>query len=303
MDRQLLGMLCVALGVSVFSIQDVIVKALSDDYPVHQIVVLRSLVSLPVLYGFALLEDRRPVKFRRLGLHVGRGLFLYFAYTTYYLALARLPIADVVALYFIVPIFVAALGIPVLGERVTPRMWAAIGVGFLGVLIVLRPGVGALEAAMLLPIGGALAYACSTLVTRRLGATESAGTMAISAACVYFIAGGATALAVGGAADPTGSHQSLRFLLLPWTLPSARDLGLMAACGVIAAMGFFLLSQGYRLAEANRAALFEYAALPWGILWGYLFFGNLPDAAMLLGAVIIMGAGLYTLRQGTPAIA
>ena len=97
--------------------------------------------------------------------------------------------------------------------------------------------------------------------------------------------------------DAGEAHSSLRFLLNPWHWPSATDGGLLAACGLIAAFGFFFLSQGYRLAEANRVAPFEYASLPWGILWGYWFFGNLPDAATLLGAGVIIGAGLYTLQR------
>ncbi|MGH7122989.1 MAG: hypothetical protein ACREFI_01360, partial [Stellaceae bacterium] len=86
----------------------------------------------------------------------------------------------------------------------------------------------------------------------------------------------------------------------PWIWPSPLDLLLMATCGCIAAFGFFCLSQGYRLSEAYRAAPCEYAALPWGVLWGYIFFGNTPDAVMILGALIIMGAGLYTLQPDSP---
>ena len=121
MNRLYLGMLSVAAGVSAFSVQDVIVKALSGTYPVHQIVVLRSLVALPVLLGVTLAESGGTLRIHRIGLHLVRGLLLYVSYTTYYLALARLPIADTVALTFTVPFFVTALGIPILGERVKAR--------------------------------------------------------------------------------------------------------------------------------------------------------------------------------------
>jgi drug/metabolite transporter (DMT)-like permease len=297
MNRLYLGMLSVAAGVSAFSVQDVIVKALSGTYPVHQIVVLRSLVALPVLLGVTLAESGGTLRIHRIGLHLARGLLLYVSYTTYYLALARLPIADTVALTFTVPFFVTALGIPILGERVKARSWAAIGVGFLAVLLIVRPGFGLFEPAAVLPIVSALTYAISALLARRLGSTEGGGALALMATAVYLIAGALTALSLVGSKIPPDAHASVRFLLNPWIWPSVLDLGLLVACGLIAAFGFFCLGQGYRLAEANRVAPFEYAALPWGILWGYLFFDNVPDAPMIIGAAVIVSSGLYTLRR------
>jgi drug/metabolite transporter (DMT)-like permease len=295
-SRPVLGMISVAAGVSVFTIQDVIVKTLSGIYPVHQIVVLRSLVALPILVWVTYAEQRGHIKMHRGLLHLARGSVLYVSYTCYYLALARLPIADVIALTFTVPLFVTMLGVLVLGERVRARRWLALCAGFLGVLVILRPGLGLFEPAALLPIGSAVAYATSAVMARRLGSTESGGAMALTATAVYIVGGALTAAVLAGFDPPAGAEESVRFLLNPWIWPSALDLALMALCGCIAAFGFFCLSQGYRLSEAYRAAPCEYAALPWGVLWGYLFFGNTPDTVMILGALIIMGAGLYTLQ-------
>jgi drug/metabolite transporter (DMT)-like permease len=296
MTRQIRGMLSVALGVSIFSLQDAIVKGLSGTYPVHEIVVLRSLVGLPILIAVARLVDGKTPRLHRLGLHLVRGLALYLSYTAYYLALAHLPIAECVALYFTAPFFVASLSLPMLGERVSVRSWAAIIVGFGGVLVVARPSPELFDPSVLLPIASALAYAVSAVLTRRLGTTESGSAMAISATAFYIVAGAATALALSGIEVPGDAHQSLRFLLLAWSWPGAADAGLLASCGLIAAGGFFFLAQGYRLAEANRAAPFEYAALPWGILWGYLFFANLPDWPTVAGALVIVYGGLYALK-------
>jgi drug/metabolite transporter (DMT)-like permease len=297
LNRQTRGMLSVAAGVSIFSVQDAIVKGLSGIYPVHEIVVVRSFIALPVLLLVTLAEERGRLRIHRPGLHVLRGLLLYVSYTTYYLALAHLPIAETVALYFSSPFFVALLSLPVLGERVGVRSWIAIAIGFCGVLLIARPETSLFDPTVLLPVASALAYAVSALLTRRLGTTESGGAMALTATLVYVVAGGLTALALSPIEVTGEVHSSLRFLLNPWRWPSLVDAGLLAACGLIAALGFFLLSQGYRLAETNRAAPFEYAALPWGILWGYWFFGNFPDLATLAGAIVIVGAGLYTLQQ------
>ena len=206
-----------------------------------------------------------------------------------------------IALTFTVPLFVTVLGVALLGERVRARRWLALGAGFIGVLIILRPGIGLFEPAALLPIGSALAYATSAVMARRLGSTESGGAMALTATGAYIVGGALTAALLAGIAPPAGAEESIRFLLNPWIWPSSLDLMLMTLCGCIAAFGFFCLSQGYRLSEAYRAAPCEYAALPWGVLWGYLFFGNTPDAVMILGALIIMGAGLYTLQPDSPA--
>jgi drug/metabolite transporter (DMT)-like permease len=300
-SRQALGMISVAAGVSVFTIQDVIVKTLSSVYPVHQIVVLRSLVAFPILLWVTFAEQRGHFKMHRGVLHATRGFILYISYTCYYLGLARLPMADVIALTFTVPLFVTMLGVLVLGERVRPRRWIALGTGFVGVLVILRPGLSLFDPAALLPIASALAYATSAVMARRLGSTESGGAMALTATGAYIVGGALTAAVLANFTPPPGAQESIRFLLNPWIWPSALDLALMALCGCIAAFGFFCLSQGYRLSEAYRAAPCEYAALPWGVLWGYLFFDNTPDAVMILGALIIMGAGLYTLQPDAPA--
>ena len=296
-NERIAGMFSVAAGVSVFSFHDAIVKGLSGVYPFHQIVFIRSVVALPVLLLIALAEGRGHLTLHRPRLHLLRGIVMYVAFTAYYLGLARLQMAETVALTFSAPLFIAALSVPVLGERVERRSWAAIGVGFLGVLILVRPGTGLADIAAAFPVMAALAYALSALFARRLGTTESGGAMALSATVVYILASGIMGLSLAGFEPPPGAHVSVRFLLNPWAWPSAADLGRMAGCGVLAALGFFFLGQGYRLAQASLVAPFEYVALPWSALWGYLFFGALPDATMIIGAAIVVGSGLYTLQR------
>ncbi len=304
-SRQTLGILCVVAGVSVFSVQDAIIKGLSGAYPVHEIVFVRSAVATPLLVALvAAMTGLDALWTRRLGLHLLRGFVLFASYTFYYLAIAAMPIAETVSLFFTVPLFVAALAVPMLGERVGRRRWTAIVVGFLGVLVILRPGGGVATPAALLGVAAALTYAISALLARRLGTTEGGAAMALSGVLVYFLASGAVGLALAPLAPAADSHASLRFLLLPWAVPPPEDLLLMAICGLIAGIGMFFLAQGYRLAEANAAAPFEYVALPWGVLWGYVFFGDLPGWMTILGAAVIVGCGIYVFhreRQATRA--
>ena len=297
-NRPVLGILSLVAGVSIFSIQDAVIKHLSGQYPVHQIVFLRSLTALVLLLAFVgVNEGATGLRSRRLTLHGLRGVALFTSYMAYYLGLASMSIAEAVALFFTVPFFVAALSNLVIGERVGPRRWAAIIVGFGGVVIVLRPSTALFEPASCLPVLAALTYAISALLARRLGSTDSSGTMALSATVIYGVASGLLALALAPVGAASGAHASLRFLLLPWTWPGAGDLGLMLLCGGIAALGSFFLAQGYRLAEANTVAPFEYVALPWGVLWGWLFFDNLPDRATLAGGAVIVASGLYILHR------
>jgi drug/metabolite transporter (DMT)-like permease len=209
-----------------------------------------------------------------------------------------MPIADVVAICFAAPLVITALSGPILGERVKPQSWAAIAIGFAAVLMIVRPDAATSDPAALFAVLSALAYGISAVLARRLGRVASGSAMALSATVVYIFAGGVTALVLAGTAPSPGAHPSMRFLLGPWIWPSTGEVGLLTACGLIAAFGFFLLSHGYRLAEASRAAVFEYVALPWGVLWGFLVFNTPPDLLTLAGAAVLIATGIYTLRQG-----
>lgn len=178
----------------------------------------------------------------------------------------------------------------------------------LGVVVMLRPGAGLFEWAALLSLGSAALYAFSQLMARKMGDTESSTVMAFYQNGAYLI--GAAAVAglswLGGIGR--AMHPSLEFLVRPWVWPTLPDFLTMAVCGVIASAGMILLSQAYKLAPANRVAPFEYTGILWSPLWGFLFFAEVPRATTVLGAAVIVGAGLFALngerrRNNLPAIA
>ena len=199
------------------------------------------------------------------------------AYTTYYLAFPSMPLANIVALWFTVPLFVTALAGPFLGEKVGVRRWAAAIVGFAGVLIIVRPLTDSFSLASLLPIASALTYSISALMARRMGETESAPVMSFYQNLVYLLVALVMAVIFGGGAFEGTSNPSLEFLVRGWVTPSWIDLALLAACGVIASIATVLLTQAYRMAEANFVACFEYSAIIWATLGGYLFWREVPD--------------------------
>ena len=297
LDMPLRGIGLVIAGVTVFSIQDVIIKLLSGEYPVLEIVFVRSLVSLPLLFAFAVLNGTRQVlRIRHPLQQTLRGLVMFLSYTTYYLALAALPLAETVSLFYSAPLFMTALSGPLLGEYPGLRRWSAVAVGFVGVLVIMKPQ-GGLSLAAVLAVASALAYALSAILARRIGATDSAESMTVTASLVYAALSGAAGLTLGDGTLAGSSHPEFEFLLRAWNWPSAGDLALFCLCGLIAAIGFTCLTQAYRVAPATSVAPFEYSSLPWAVLWGWLIWSNLPDAWLGLGIALVVGSGLYVFQR------
>jgi drug/metabolite transporter (DMT)-like permease len=226
-----------------------------------------------------------------------RGFIMLLAYTTYYMAFPALPLASAIALFFVAPLLVTAMAGPMLGERVGGRAIFAVIVGFVGVLVMTRPGSGVFEPAALLSLMAATCYAFAMVYARKLGVNEPASVMAAYQNWTYL---GGAAVAAGifhGLGIEHALHPSLAFLVRPWVNPPLFDLGLMALCGVAAAIGIFLLTFAYRTAEAKRVTVFEYTGLIWGGLWGFLFFDETPSPWIIIGAFLIFVAGLVALSK------
>ncbi|MEM7226802.1 MAG: DMT family transporter [Pseudomonadota bacterium] len=299
-DSPLRAIAYLVIGLTLFSLQDVIIKSLSGAYAVHQIVFIRGLVALfPILAIVYWEGGLERLKTATPGLNILRGLIGFTCYTTYYMALTVLPLADAVTLFYASPLFVTALSVPFLKEAVGLRRWLAVGVGFLGVVVVMQPGAGSFDPAMAFGVVAALTYAFQILLTRTLGKSQAGSTMSFHSMLVFIAASGLVGLVVGGGAYESQGHPSVQFLLRAWVWPSWVDLGLISVCGLIAGVGFYLLSQAYRLAAPSTVAPFEYSSLPWAILWGFLIWEDLPEQATLLGILLVAGSGLYIIHRET----
>jgi drug/metabolite transporter (DMT)-like permease len=227
-----------------------------------------------------------------------RATILFWSYTFYYLAIAALPLADAIALFFIAPLCIVAMAGPYLGERITSRTLATILIGMAGVVVMMRPGAGVFEWAALLSLASAALYGFAQLIARKISDTESAGVMTFYQNGVYLV-GALVAAALFHLMGVTHAvHPSLEFLVRPWVWPTLYDLVLMSSCGIIASAGMMLLSQAYRLAPANRMATFEYTGILWSPLWGFVFFAEIPRHTTIIGAMLIVGAGLFALGVG-----
>jgi len=295
--------LTLCLGVFVFFTQDLVIKFVAGAYPVHEVILIRCLASLPFLAPLiARSGGLRTILSPRAKFLALRGLVLLGAYTAYYLAFPVMKLADILALYASVPLFIAALARPLLGERIGVRGWASVGIGFLGALVMVQPGTGVFAPTSLLPVAAALCYALSAVLARKFAPTETAPAMAFYQTVVFIAAALLFALLIGWARPVAPENRALAFLLRGWATPSWRDLALMALCGPVSAAGMTLLSQAYRIArQANQIAAFEYTGLLWASFYGYTIWGEVPGAASFLGAALIVGGGLVLLTGPAPA--
>ncbi|MFG5381606.1 DMT family transporter [Yoonia sp. R2-816] len=295
-----LGALCAAISVIFFSINDVAIKFLSGGYALHQVVLIRSVIGLIlIMVLIAPLTDGWAIaRTKRLKMHMLRGLCVVFANMTFFLGLAAMELADAVAIFFISPLVITVFSVIFLGETVGSRRWAAIAVGFVGALIMMRPGTDAFQLASLLPLAAAFCYAGIHVITRRIGGTESAATMAFYIQIMFIIVCLAMGLAVGDGRFGDQSDPSLAFLLRAWDWPLPADYPVFLVIGTGIAIGGYLISQAYRVTEASFVAPFEYLALPTSVGWGMLFFDEYPVALDYIGMALILGAGLFTIWRG-----
>jgi drug/metabolite transporter (DMT)-like permease len=296
-----IGALC-ALGATMgFTMNDMAVKYLSSDYAMHQVIGIRSVIAMgitlllimPLTGGFSQMRTRRPFT------HVLRGLFVVGANMAFFLALAAMPMADATAIFFVSPMIIAIFSVIFLKETVGPRRWMAISLGLLGVLIMIRPGSDTFSPIALLPLLAAASYAALHTLTRKLGVTESAATLAFYIQLTFVAFSAVVGLAIGDGRFDTGGHASMAFLTRAWVWPAAADWPFFVITGVGSAIGGLLISQAYRLCEAALVAPLEYAAMPMAILWGVFVFGDWPDSWSWAGILLIICSGIYMIWRET----
>lgn len=292
----MLGAICAFTAVLFFSVNDTTIKFLSGDYPLHEVVLLRAAIGLVITMMFIapFAGGLRVFRTRRLGAHLTRAGFTVIANITYYLGLAAMPMAQATAIFFICPILITLFSKVFLKESVGPWRWAAIAIGFVGVLIIVRPGAVAFQAAALLPIGAAICYAAFHTMTRRMGGTESAATLSVYVQVTFIVVSVIIGLLVGDGRFGEQDNPSLSFLLRGWSWPAPDDYVYFAIIGVGVACASFLISQAYRVAPPAFVAPFEYASMPLAVFWGWLVFNEWPTALTFVGIALIMAAGIVT---------
>ncbi len=289
-----LGILCAIGAATAFSFNDMAIKFLSADYPLHQIVFVRATIGLIItLAVFAQLEGGIKLRTKWPWHHAFRAGLLVMANIMFFTSIASMPLADATAIFFVSPLLITGMSVIFLKEVVGPRRWLCVFIGLIGVIIIVGPGRESFQIAAVLPALAALCYGATHMMTRRLRGTESAATMAIYIQLAFVIFAGGFGLIAGDGSFLKSDHPSLVFLLSAWVWPHAQDFAVMAVTGLASATGGYLITQAYRISEAGLIAPFEYLALIFAIIWGFSIWGEIPTLTVAFGIALVLGSGLY----------
>jgi drug/metabolite transporter (DMT)-like permease len=267
------------LAVGLWALHDAASKWLAVAYPIFVLLFWRSqfaLIPMVVLVGRA--GGVKRLSPRLLALCLLRGAIGFASFACFIFALPLMPFADAIAVGMSAPIFITALSVPVLSERVGPWRWAGVIAGFAGVLVIVRPsGDIPWDGAVLLLTSNVL-YASGMMMTRRMA-------RAVDTATFSFYGAGMFAL--------------LSAVIVPfvWVLPEWPDLVLLAACGLMAGIAQYVMTDAFRIATPSLLAPFEYTGIVWAVGLGYAIWGELPGLGTAIGIAIIVASGLYVLRR------
>jgi drug/metabolite transporter (DMT)-like permease len=277
-ERPGLAVLGALTAFLLFSAVDVIMKYLTQRYPLVEVNFLSSAIAMVPTTLACWMQNRfRGIRTAAPGPQAARALCSMATGLLVLFAFSRMPIADTYALAFSAPLFITALAGPLLHEPVGWRRWAAVGAGFVGILVMLRPGSGAVDFGALAALGSAISYALAMLIVRR----AQQGGRAASGATFAFYSIGFTVLAMGCA------------LPFVWVTPAPEHLALVTLSGLMAGSATVLVLSAYAKAPAAVIAPLQYTQMVWGVVWGWLVFSDRPDRFLILGAVIIIASGLF----------
>ena len=273
-----LGVILYLAGVGLFAVNDALGKWLVKDYGVGQLMMLRSIGAGVVLAPMILSLRVKLIDPRQPGLQVVRVLCAAVDTFAFYYATRYMPLADVMTFYMATPLIVTALSAPLLGEKVERFRWIAVLIGFVGVLIALRPSPQMFSRAAPIALFGATTFALSQTITRELR-----GIHWLPLVLWQFVGGGL----IGAATVP-----------LAWTTPSLFDLGLMFLVGAVAMVCFIFIVRALALARAAVLAPLQYSAILWAAILGWLIWRDAPTLPIMVGNAIIIGSGLYVAARG-----
>jgi drug/metabolite transporter (DMT)-like permease len=273
------GILLMVAGSAVLTLSDATTKWLTAGYPVGEIMSIRAFFTLiPILIFAWHAGGLHTLKITNIRMQSIRAACAVGSSFLFVAGLVHLPLADCIAIAFSGPLFVTALATPMLGEQVGWRRWSAVIVGFIGILIMLRPTGGAFQWYAILPLSAAACGAFRDIITRKVR---------MSASPVAVLAFMMAAVAVCG----------LFTLPFGWSTVSGQDTLLLILAGILVGTAQYLVIHAFYVAEASLIIPFKYLSLIWATLFGYVLWGDVPDSGIMLGAALVVGSGLYIMHR------
>ena len=297
-DNILLGIVVIILTVFAMSTADAVIKYASAAFTLWQIYVLRSLIVLPLLAGIMAFGPRQVLARDKIsGWPFLRGLMLAVMYIGIYAAIPMLSLATIAASLYTAPLFIALFSQLLAGEKVGLARWAAVVLGFLGVLTILRPGTDGFSYLALIPVVAALLYALAAIVTRTKCADAPPAVLAFSLN-LALLAVGAVATALLAIWRPAQAVMSFYpFLFGHWMAMGPQEYGVIAIlAGLMLAISLGL-AKAYQSAPPAVIATFDYSYLPFSVFWGVILFADMPDVPTVAGMLMIAAAGFLVIRE------
>jgi drug/metabolite transporter (DMT)-like permease len=301
MNNNYLGIVAIVLGTICFSINDISVKLFSTEIPLNQLMFFRAIFAifillffiLPFYGGFKYLNTNNP------SFHIFRGLAVVGANTFFFVSIAELSLAEATAIFFIAPVLITIFAVFFLKEKVGIRRSLACLIGFLGMLLVIKPGTISFELISLSPLTAALFYTALHIITRKYGSQEKPLTMSFYIQVCFLV----TSLMFAGgfyiAELNVGQSNALTFLTGSWVSVNFFDLlHIFVGIAFPISIGGILVSYAYKNHEASFLAPFEYGALVVAVVSTYLIWNEIPDRLSLIGMIFIMVSGIFvSLRE------
>ena len=292
------AILILIVAMACISAMDTLIKFFSGTYALHEIIFIRSMISLSILFPLLFLVRGESFKSNKWLLHSCRGLLLVIANMCFYVGLAGLPLAEASAIVFLAPVFITIFAHYFLRERLNLNKIFAVFLGLLGMILIVKPFGVTLEGSYIWPFLAALFYAGFITMTRYISSTESAALMAITSNLSFIFASGLIGISFGSGKFSGFQDAGFEFFFRAWAWPLPEHYLLLLLVGALSTAISISISVAYKRAKASTLAPFEYSIFPMVLLWGYVVFDEFPDFLSIVGMVLIALGGLVVCLGG-----
>ena len=288
------GIILVIIGMTIFSVQDVLIKLLSDELALFQILFFRSTVGIVIIIAYQKIIHE-PVRLTTAYplLTVCRGLMFFFGYSAFYFAQSKMPIATATVLFLISPIFITVTSIYFFKSQVGYRRWLSILIAFVGVVLICQPETGQFNIYYLFPICVALSYAFSIIIIKKTSDKDTLNQQMLFSYLITGLLSGMTGLLFGDGRFDSAANSEIAFITRSWQFVDIKSISILATISVIGVAGILTLMGAYRIADPAVISPYEYILVIWVILLGYLVWGDVPSFNIAIGMVLIVGSGIY----------